>query len=195
MEYINTLKEFVTQNWPVVSTIAGIMAGLSVFLKNLLTIKKLKYEISRLENATEPQKKVIYEATIEEITKYGNPSEKKHGGILGDSIGEPYSSPAIKNNQYYIWLIIVVLGIVVYFLSNGNVWSLLIFLGVFVVLLAVYHFTNLGIRIERNKLILLNEFLKHFGRDVFQVSQEELVDKPREKRSYQSRAVRQGAWR
>jgi hypothetical protein len=58
------------RHWSLVITMCSIICASAVFLRDVLTIRKLSHEIKTLKAANEAKKSVIVTATMDEIERY-----------------------------------------------------------------------------------------------------------------------------
>ena len=68
---VNNLVPWISNNWPLISTVAATISAVVVFLKNALTITKLRQEINSMRRAQKIEEPLIRKASMEEIEKYG----------------------------------------------------------------------------------------------------------------------------
>lgn len=124
----NNLVPWLSNNWAIISTVAATISAVLVFLKNALTVAKLREEIESMRRAREIEEPLIRKASMEEIEKYGqsvtlrrriameSDGAKKHGagatGELSDVIGK----------GLLILVAGVVVGVAVYLLIRSPIF-------------------------------------------------------------------------
>jgi len=75
--------DFISKNWGIIVSVSASVTAISVFIKNILSIQKLRLEIRKLKTENESSKSekisLIREASMEEIEKYNS----KYRGRFG----------------------------------------------------------------------------------------------------------------
>ncbi len=61
----------IKQAWPPLLALSGIIAGIVIFIRNVLTVKKLRLEVAKLENEKDKKNKKIITPNSSEIEHYG----------------------------------------------------------------------------------------------------------------------------
>ena len=116
---VNNFVQWLSNNWAIISTVAATISAFVLFLKNALTVAKLREEIKYMRLARKIEEPLIRKASMEEIDKYGQSItlRRKIALEMSDAAKkEGAGATGELSNVIRKGLLILVVGVAVYFI-------------------------------------------------------------------------------